>query len=157
MARTKQAKKGGRPPIIASSEEFDTLVEEYRTLCTEQKIPVTFTGMALHLGFASRRSFYDYEKREGFSHSVKRARMLVEAEYERRLHGNNVAGAIFALKNHGWSDRQEHAHSRTDSGLSQLSDDELRELLQKRIADITSRLRASGAAQGGNGRAGQGA
>ena len=101
--------------------------------------------------------FYDYEKREGFSHSVKRARMLVEAEYERRLHGNNVGGAIFALKNHGWSDRQEHAHSRTDSGLSQLSDDELRELLQKRVADITSRLRASGAAEGGNGRAGQGA
>ncbi len=98
---------GGRPAIISSPEEFDTLVEEYRTLCAEQKIPVTFTGMALHLGFASRQSFYDYQKRDGYSDSVKRARALVEEQYERRLSGSNVAGAIFALKNHGWSDKQE--------------------------------------------------
>jgi len=42
--------------------------------------------------------------------------MLVEAEYERRLHGNNVAGAIFALKNHGWSDKHELRHSGDEGG-----------------------------------------
>ena len=97
--------------MIASPEEFEALVEQYRALCTEQKVPVTFAGMASHLGFASRQSLYDYEKREGFSYSVKRARLLVEAEYERRLSGSNVAGAIFALKNHGWSDKHELRHS----------------------------------------------
>ncbi len=104
----KKPKKVGRPRIVQTPEEFDALVEEYEALCQENECPVTFTGMAIHLGFASRRSFYDYEKTEGFSHSVKRARLLVEAEYESRLHGPNVAGAIFALKNHGWSDKPQH-------------------------------------------------
>lgn len=129
--------RGGRPPIIASPEEFDRLVEEHRELCAEQKIPVTFTGMALHLGFSSRRSFYDYQKRDGFSHSVKRARLLVEAEYESRLHGSNVAGAIFALKNMGWSDRQEFSGpSGGPIETRDLSDTELRdrtEQLRKRL------------------------
>ena len=102
--------------MIASPAEFEVLVEEYRTLCAEQDVPVTFAGMASHLGFASRQSLYDYEKREGFSYPVKRARLLVEAEYERRLWGSNVAGAIFALKNHGWSDKHELRHSGSGDG-----------------------------------------
>ena len=68
------------------------------------------------IGFASRQSLYDYGKREGVSYPVKRARLLVEAEYERRLSGNNVAGAIFALKNHGWSDKHELRHSGDEGG-----------------------------------------
>ena len=31
----------------------------------------------------------------------------MEERYEQQLSGNNVAGSIFALKNHGWSDKQE--------------------------------------------------
>ena len=31
----------------------------------------------------------------------------MEMEYEKRLHGNNPTGAIFALKNFGWPDRQQ--------------------------------------------------
>ena len=103
--------------MIASPEEFDRLVDEYHELCVKDKVAVTFAGMALHLGFSSRRSLYQYEKREGFLHSVKRARLMVEAEYERRLWGTNVAGAIFALKNHGWSDKQELRHSGDDGQI----------------------------------------
>ena len=97
--------RGGRPRIIETPEEFSRLVDEYVQQCRDSKSVVTFTGMALHLGFASRQSFYDYGKREGFSYSVSRARLLVEAEYERRLYGKSPQGAIFALKNYGWSDR----------------------------------------------------
>ena len=100
---------GGRPRIVESPERFDELVDEYVAKCEEREEPVTFTGMALHLGFSSRRSLYDYESYEGFSHSVKRAQALVEREYEKRLSGNSPTGAIFALKNHGWRDRQELA------------------------------------------------
>jgi hypothetical protein len=102
---------GGRPRIIESPEEFDRLVAEYRDWCRENEEPVTFTGMALHLGFADRQSFYDYAKREGFSCSVKTAKTLVENEYEKRLAGQNVAGSIFALKNHGWTDKQVQEHT----------------------------------------------
>jgi hypothetical protein len=59
------------------------------------------------LGFTSREAVDTYAGYEGFSDSVKRAKTLVENAYEKRLHGNNVAGAIFALKNMGWRDRQD--------------------------------------------------
>jgi hypothetical protein len=107
----------GRPRIIKTPEEFDAKVEAFRQLCEERGDPVTFTGMAVYLGFADRRSFYDYAKEPGFSLSVKRAQSLVETEYEKRLAGNNVAGSIFALKNHGWSDRQDLAVGGTEDGL----------------------------------------
>lgn len=109
--REVQLADAGRPRIIDSPEEFDRLVDEYVAKCREEDEPVTFTGMALHLGFVARQSLYDYQGYDGFSDSVRRARSLVEAEYEKRLAGNNVAGSIFALKNHGWSDRQELEHS----------------------------------------------
>lgn len=74
-------------------------------------VPATITGLAFYLGFESRQSFYDYEKKEDFSYIIRRARLMVECEYEKKLSGNSPTGSIFALKNMGWSDRQEIAHS----------------------------------------------
>jgi hypothetical protein len=119
----------GRPAIIETPAEFDRLVDEYRDLCRYLGEPVTFAGMAAHLGFASRQSFYDYEKRPDFSYSVKRARLLVEAEYEKKLSSTAPTGAIFALKNHGWNDKQQVEHSGAVD-LSKLSDDELRAIAE---------------------------
>lgn len=114
---SKQQSGPGRPRIIDSPEEFDALVEDYRKTCQENGEPLTFTGMALHLGFSDRRSFYDYAEYEGFSRSVSRAKMLVEAEYERTVAENGMrgcGGAIFALKNHGWEDRSQMEHTGAD-------------------------------------------
>lgn len=82
-------------------------VDEYFALIIGQKIPATITGLAYHLGFESRQSFYDYEKRDGFSYTIKRARIRIENIYECNLHGTTATGSIFALKNMGWTDRQE--------------------------------------------------
>ena len=103
----------GRPRIIGSPEEFDQKVDEYVASCAANEEPVTFTGMALALGFNSRQSFYDYRGYDDgrFSASVKRAQCLVEHEYEKALRTDRSAGGpIFALKNYGWSDRQEIHH-----------------------------------------------
>jgi len=106
--RKKKVRKTGRPRKIQSPAEFDRLVKEYVKRCESGKEPVTMTGMALALGFTSREAFDTYAEYEGFSDSVKAAKLLVENAYEKRLHGqNNVAGAIFALKNMGWRDRQD--------------------------------------------------
>lgn len=68
----------------------------------------TITGLAYYLGFASRQSFYDYENNEEYSYTIKRARLFMESVYEQGLQeGKSVAGAIFALKNFGWKDKQE--------------------------------------------------
>ena len=67
----------------------------------------TFAGLALHLGFSSRQEMEDYELRGKFAEKIKRARLRVMADYEKKLHVTSSTGAIFALKNSGWNDRTE--------------------------------------------------
>lgn len=127
-------KKVGRPLIIKNSAEMDRLVDEYRAQCLADKEPVTLTGLILHLGLSSRQSLDDYGKRPEFIDSVKRAKLIVECEYEKRLANVSPTGAIFALKNMGWSDRQEHEHSGPNGGPIQhkdMTDEELRQELAR--------------------------
>lgn len=93
----------GRPPIWNDPIAFEKSVDDY---FTNDPNP-TWTGLALHLGFSSRDSLNDYKKRDGFSDSVKKALMRIENAYEKAIMGRNPAGAIFALKNFGWKDKQE--------------------------------------------------
>lgn len=69
--------------------------------------PATITGLALFLGFASRQSLEDYDKKGGeFSYLIKRAKNFVARGYERLLHEGKPVGGIFALKNiDKWTDR----------------------------------------------------
>jgi len=104
----KENKTVGRPRLFSSPEEFDALVDSYILKCQDpdKPIAITLTGMVLALGFTSKQGFYEYENYAGFSDSVKRARLLVEQEYENRLVlGTNAASSIFALKNFGWADK----------------------------------------------------
>jgi len=108
----------GRPRSIKSPEQFDSLVDEYVAQCEERDVPVTLTGMILHLGLSSRQSLDEYKNYEGFSDCVKRAKLYVELAYEMRLNGDKPTGAIFALKNLGWRDRIEQDHTSSDGSLS---------------------------------------
>lgn len=71
--------------------------------------PATITGLALHLGFDSLGDLESYEKAGEFAPVVKRGRLRVESEYEKKLHQQSPTGAIFALKNLGWTDRDTNA------------------------------------------------
>lgn len=95
----------GRPRIYDTPDELEKAVNQYFDETDYQDI--TITGLAFHLGFESRQSFYDYEKNEAFSYIIKRARLRVEMQYELRLGNQSPTGAIFALKNMGWKDKQE--------------------------------------------------
>lgn len=115
----------GHPPIYATVEEFQAKVDEYFIYIAGEKgmtikegekeitewqrwpEPATVTGLALFLGFESRQSIYDYEERGEFSYIIKKARMRVECEYEKKLSGTTPTGSIFALKNMGWKDKTE--------------------------------------------------
>ena len=73
---------------------------------------ITVCGLALALGFSQRKSFLDYEGYgPEFCNTIKAAKLRVEAAYEERLAGGNAAGPIFALKNFGWTDKQEIEHA----------------------------------------------
>jgi len=104
----------GRPPAFVNDEELQELVDLYFQELEYQDDkgntftkPATITGIALRLGFCSRQSFYDYEKKSEFTYTVKKARLRVEESYENHLFGKSSTGAIFALKNMGWTDKME--------------------------------------------------
>lgn len=118
----------GRPAKFDNAEEMQESIDSFfanpptRTVVAggeSYEMPaVTITGLAIHLGFESRQSIYDYAKDERFSYTIKRALMMVENAYEQNLQSPNCTGSIFALKNMGWKDKQELEHSEkiTDSG-----------------------------------------
>ena len=128
----------GRPRIIDTPEQFNYLVDLYHAECAELGIKPTHTGTALALGFADRASLYDYDRNHPeFSHSVKRAVSLVEQVYERHLLANTqAAGAIFALKQYGWTDRQELTHA----GSIDVDMPNVRRMMEERLSGIRERM-----------------
>jgi hypothetical protein len=81
-------------------------------------VPPTVSGLALYLGFSDRHSLYDYRDRKpNFAHTVKSAITYIAKFAEEQLYGQNKAGAMFWLKNHRWSDKQEIEHSGTVEGF----------------------------------------
>ena len=110
-------KQAGRPPLYSNPEEMQIKIDEYFKDCPDKKqvftkngifeMPCpTLTGLALYLGFCDRRSMYEYENKPEFTHTIKKARSRMEIVYEQLLQYGN-SGAIFALKNLGWKDKQE--------------------------------------------------
>jgi len=112
--------KNGRPPMYDSPSKLQDKVEEYFQMVEKSKVNVTITGLIIFCGFCDRQSFYDYEKKNEFSHIIKRARAKVAQAYENNLHGTSPTGSIFALKNMGWSDKQEIEHSSKGKSFSML-------------------------------------
>jgi hypothetical protein len=126
----KSGNKLGRPPLYKTPDELQEKIDQYfkdgyktKTIHlkdgTEVEIPcITISDLVIYLGFCDRVSFYDYEKRPDFSYTIKRARSFIEREYEEMLRFGNPTGAIFALKNFGWSDKQEIDHRSADGSMS---------------------------------------
>ena len=97
----------GRPRLYKSVEDFEAMVDKYRKDCIKNDEPITWTGLCLYLGFSSRKALDEYLNYPEFCNSVKKAKLMVEMEYEKMLRANNSTGSIFALKNFGWKDKQQ--------------------------------------------------
>lgn len=91
-----------RPAKYQTVKELEEAIEEY---FAENPESPTQSGLALHLGFASRQSLFDYKKKEEFSYTIKRAFMQIDEKHEQRLYENSNSGSIFYLKNRGWTDQ----------------------------------------------------
>lgn len=101
-----------RPPIFETPDEFQAVADAYFAECSLKEQVPTVNGMALALGMC-RQSLLNYGDKPGFLDAVKRVRTRLEAAWEQRLAGTACTGAIFWLKNQGWSDKQEHAVTAT--------------------------------------------
>jgi hypothetical protein len=110
----------GRPPLYETPEALQEGIDKYFKEGVTVKVikdietPIpTITGLCYFLGFESRQSFYAYEAKPAFSYTVKKARLFIEKHYEELLQAGNTIGAIFALKNFDWKDKQEIANTVT--------------------------------------------
>lgn len=102
----------GRPPKFESKEQLQNLIDLYFISCQDEKgewkKPPTITGLANALD-TTRETLLNYEDKEEFSDTIKRAKEQVHQYVEEYLFtGKNQTGAIFNLKNnYGWKDKTE--------------------------------------------------
>ena len=123
--------KGGCPPMYKTPEEMQAKIDAYFDSCYGEYVtddegnlmtdknghpvmtkprPLTITGLALALGFTSRQALLNYEAKEEFVDTIKRAKAKVEQYAEERLFDRDgVNGAKFNLSNNfsGWSEKQQ--------------------------------------------------
>jgi len=129
---------GGRPPKYKTVAELQKLIDAYFESCWTEKLdmfgnviykkengkksdqpvmvqtkPYTITGLALAMG-TTRETLLDYEHKDKFSYTIKRAKEMCQTYAEESLLiGKNPTGAIFNLKNNynRWKDKTETEHS----------------------------------------------
>lgn len=101
-----------KQPYFKSEEKLNGLIEDYFTAALSQEKskdkhhqPPTITGLALYLGFTKKEDFEKAENKSRLGSTLTQARFRIMAYYESRLHYPSPAGAIFALKSMGWTDK----------------------------------------------------
>lgn len=121
----------GRPPKYTNSEEIQDKIDKYFHECKGEilkdkdgniifdkygqpvvlnAVPPTITGLALALGFATRKSLLEYQGKAEFVNTITRAKSLIEKYTEERLFDRDgVQGAKFSLINNfkDWSEKQD--------------------------------------------------
>lgn len=125
-----EEKKMGRPPKYKTAEEMQEKIDAYFEECKGELLlnkdgepvidkhgkpirvnerPLTVTGLALALGFASRQALINYQCKDEFYDTITRAKSVVEQYAEERLYDKDGAnGAKFSLSNNfkGWNEKQ---------------------------------------------------
>lgn len=123
----------GRPPKFDSPEEMERLGMEYIEECKKNDKPITLTGICIRLD-TTRQTLLDYERKDEFSDSVKRLKLRAENYAEEHLYNKNgraVVGAIFSLKNFGWSDKMEFESSCKPSIMTDEERQEIRARMRR--------------------------
>lgn len=90
---------------FSSPDEYLSMAEHY----FHSTRKATMSGLALALGFNSRAAFNKFPTTTAgkvYAGVHARTRLMIENAYEMQLYSNGAGGAIFALKNMGWTDRQ---------------------------------------------------
>jgi hypothetical protein len=130
--------------VVIKNKKGNPVFNEDGTAQTEKRLtrPFTITGLALHLN-TTRDVLLDYEDREEFSNTIKKAKLRIENFAEEQLFGSkNTAGVIFNLVNNysRWSNKQEVKNEMTtppgglDINIHNLTPEERRARINELIA-----------------------
>lgn len=118
----------GRPLKFSSVEEMEEKIQEYFKTTPDEEL--TITGLALALD-TDRKTLINYENRDDFFNTIKKAKTKIENSYEKSLRKNGRTGDIFALKNFGWTDKQEIDSSINVNNYEKYTDEEIDTILEK--------------------------
>lgn len=119
----------GRPLKYNSVEEMEKIIQEYFKNTKEEEL--TITGLALALD-TDRKTLINYENRDEFFNTIKKAKTRIENSYEKSLRKNGRTGDIFALKNFGWHDKVENEISGSiNNPLVGMTEEELDEIINE--------------------------
>lgn len=90
--------RGGRPALYSEPSKMQQAVEAYFEFCAGKTVfdkngrpitvdahPPTITGLALALGFSSRKGLFDYQRKPMFRDIVDTAKLRVEQYAEESL------------------------------------------------------------------------
>lgn len=111
---SEQAKRG-RPVLYSDPVELERAAEKYFAQCAEDDKLPTVNGLAVALGM-TKMSIGRYRAKPEFADVMEMIYARMGDQWEQRLGGPNAAGAIFWLKNQGWSDRVEQQVSGPSGG-----------------------------------------
>lgn len=95
---------GGRPLKFPTVDLLEEAIEGYFAVTTPRNYTITGLAMALDV---DRLTLINYENRDEFFNTIKRAKTKIEYGYEMTLRERGSAGDIFGLKNFGWKDKVE--------------------------------------------------
>ena len=122
---------GGRPLKFQSVEELEKKIGEYFE--NVESDAWTITGLANALD-TSRETLMNYELKEQYFDTIKRAKGKIEEAYEIDLRKKGNSGTIFALKNFGWKDKQEVEQTSTIVDVSEtVTDDQAKKIAERII------------------------
>lgn len=96
----------GAKRSFINPEDLKIAFDKYFKKTKEEEL--TLSGLALIFG--SKQSMSNYltkDKYKEYHKFVREAKLKVENSYEKTLRKYGKSGDIFALKNMGWTDRQE--------------------------------------------------
>jgi len=111
----------GRPLKFETVEELQRMIDSYFDNTPEDEW--TITGLALALD-TYRQTLINYEGKEDFMDTIKKAKQIVENGYEKDLKKHGRTGTIFALKNFDWKDKTETDITSAGKALSSITSED---------------------------------
>lgn len=136
----------GRKPKFKSPDEMQEKIEAYFKSCEGVllkyddgkpvfnkygepviygEVPLTVTGLALALGFTSRRALLDYQAKPAYKAIIETAKLRIENYAERRLYDKDgMNGARFTLQNNfkDWDADKPHDDSKGGPAVAIICD-----------------------------------
>lgn len=100
--------------------EWTPMLDRFGNITKRQIRPFTITGLALALD-TTRETLLDYEGKEEFSYTIKKAKEIIHNYTEEELmKRDKPTGVIFNLKNnYGWRDKSEvEMDGKVDSNIN---------------------------------------